>query len=251
MPEQPPVYLILGARGAQRRAIVADLIAGYFDEGEPVEVALPAGEDDASDGIAALRKRATTGVVFVEAIEDLPAPQLPLFILPPGDASPADGVEAFANWLRRHRIAPTRLLTVIHCRLQVEDPEVMTPWHRACVHFSDAVLLSRREGLAPTALQEFLAYFEKERYPCPIELVKKGRVPNPALVLEPEPRRMSLMFDADLEAVDFLEIDEDNLPEEPIDLKRPTDPYLERDQAGQRLKPLPDISRLLDPEERD
>ena len=249
----PLTYLVLGLRGAQRRALVADLIAGYFSPEEVVRVGIPAAEGNDSEGAAALAERATTEVIAYQTFHDIGSPDkvAATFLLPPGDGHPADAVEAFANWLKVRRTQPSRIITVVHSRLQAEYPEPLTLWHRACIHFSDAVLLARREGLAPSALKAFLTFFEKERYPCPIELVKKGRVANPALILEPQPRRMSLMFDRDLEAVDLLEFDEDNLPDQPIDLVKPADKYLATDDSGQRLIRIPNIAGLLEPDERD
>jgi len=77
-----------------------------------------------------------------------------------------------------------------------------------------------------------------------VQLPKTGGLPNPAELIEGEPRRMSLVLD-DLDAVDEMEFDEDNLPEEPFDLVRKTDPYFERDMHGRRVLGLPDITQVL------
>ncbi len=206
-----------------------------------------------SPGLTALAQRAATTLVgFHDQAFPLPPEDAEaLFIVPRGDTHPGDIIEAFHDWLRYHRLSLTRIITAVHCQHQVAHAETLTLWHRACVHFADVVLLTRRDGISPTDLQSFLAYFEKEHFPAPFFYVKKDRVPNPALILTPEPRRISLLFDEDLDAVDFLEIDEDNLPEEPIDLVRPPDPYLARDTAGHRAIRLPDVTPLLEPQELD
>jgi hypothetical protein len=49
----------------------------------------------------------------------------------------------------------------------------------------------RREGVANKWLSDFRAHFDGQFYPCLFELVKGGRVKNPALVLDPLARRMS------------------------------------------------------------
>ena len=84
------------------------------------------------------------------------------------------------------------------------------------------------------------------------EFVKDGRVKNPLLVLEPQARRVSQMFD---EEQDFIftnaegeEIDEDeeSADDEEIEAAPAEDPYLERRAGGQRVKQIPDITKFLD-----
>jgi hypothetical protein len=64
-----------------------------------------------------------------------------------------------------------------------------------------------------------------------------------------EPRRASLALD-DLDAVDEMEFDEDNLPDEPFDLVRKADPYFARDASGRREILVPDIGPALAAENR-
>ena len=52
------------------------------------------------------------------------------------------------------------------------------------------------------------------------------------------------MLFEDFDPVDDLDIDEDNLPEEPFSLERKPDPYLEKLQNGLRKKPIPDLSKI-------
>ena len=52
-----------------------------------------------------------------------------------------------------------------------------------------------------------------------------------------EARRISMIFD-DYDAVDELDIDAENLPEEPFSLERKPDPYLARLQSGMRENPV-------------
>jgi hypothetical protein len=60
---------------------------------------------------------------------------------------------------------------------------------------------------------------------------------------------MSHVLD-DLDAVDEMEFDEDNLPEEPFDLVRKVDRYFERDMHGRRVLGLADIVQVLREEGR-
>ena len=67
---------------------------------------------------------------------------------------------------------------------------------------------------------------------------------NAPLLLFPEARRLSLIFE-DIDPVDQLELDEENLPEEPFTLENKPDPYFERNLGGQRRKPVPEVSAFL------
>jgi hypothetical protein len=57
---------------------------------------------------------------------------------------------------------------------------------------------------------------------------------------------MSLVFD-ELDPLDTLDLDEDDLPEEPFTLESKPDPYFERGLTGQRRLPVPDVNRYLAP----
>jgi hypothetical protein len=92
--------------------------------------------------------------------------------------------------------------------------------------------------------------------------VKQGKVKNPILVLEPQARRMTQMFEEDLDlqlarnlapdAVleftgDEVGDEEDGVPS-PDDGEGPAvDPYLERKTNGRRVIELPDIRPFLGP----
>lgn len=241
------VYFILGAEGAGRREIIRDLIEGGFDEDEGVAVGMQRAEPESSDD-APLANRAATAVF---AYDDLRQASPPLeveaiFLVAPGRGNPLDAVEALSDWLHATGHTLARIITIVHCRLLHDHPKLEI-WHRACIHFSDAVLLNRREDVPNKWFTEFRQHYEQEAYPCLFELVKKGRVKNPALILEPQSRRLSLAFDPDIDAIDMLDLDEDNLPEEPIDLTRPTDPWLKRLPSGHWERSLPDISEYLSP----
>jgi hypothetical protein len=70
-------------------------------------------------------------------------------------------------------------------------------------------------------------------------LVTKNKSKNPVAVLEPEARRASLFFD------ELIPIEEDEFEDEeqPEDIK--PDRYIERNESGQRIQPIIDISKLL------
>ena len=76
-------------------------------------------------------------------------------------------------------------------------------WFEACIHFSDIVLLNRREGVDNRWLRDFEAKYKKACNPARFLLLKRGRVANPPDVLDPQARRLSLYFD------ELIPIDED------------------------------------------
>ena len=101
-------------------------------------------------------------------------------------------------------------------------------------------------------MSDFMEHFTKQYYPCVFEMLKDGRVKNPALVLEPQARRMSHVFDeeqdwiftnAEGEEIDEQEETEDG--EEEVEATPEVDPYFVRDAAGRRSKKLPDIAKFL------
>lgn len=240
------VYFILGAEGAGRREVVRDLIEGGFAEDEQVAIALHTSEP-ATPVNDELTSRDATQLMTYEDLRQIqtPADAEAIFIVASGRGNPLDFIEAFGEWLEISGQSLARIITVVHCQLLHAQPKLEL-WHRACIHFSDVVLLNRREDVPNKWFSDFKKPYESDHYPCLFELVKKGHVKNPALILEPQPRRLSLAFDDDLDAIDLLEIDEDDLPEETIDLTRPTDPWLVRLPSGQWEKHLPDITKFLD-----
>ena len=106
----------------------------------------------------------------------------------------------------------------------------------------------------------------KEYFPCHFEFVKKGRLANPSFTLEPQPRRISKLFDVDelsagddggIGALELLdgdveisgfegEADDTEEAEEEFEGGDPSkDSFLARVAQGRRARPLPDVSKLL------
>jgi G3E family GTPase len=168
-----------------------------------------------------------------------------------GALNPIDQIETFKAWLEAQGGELARVLCVVNSQL-AEKHIALLAWFEACVHFSDIVLLNKREGLENKWLSDFLAHFKKQYYPCVFEMVRDGKVKNPALILEPQARRMSHLFDeeqdwiftnAEGEEIDEQEESEDG--EDEIEAKQEEDPYLVRRNGGRRVKELPDIAEYL------
>ena len=200
---------------------------------------------DFSQGRAA-QKRRFLGEFFPA---QLPEGATHVFFLVDGRRNPIDQIEAFKPWLEAQGAEIGRVISVVHTQLAEKHPALLA-WFEACVHFSDVVLLNRREGVGNKALSDFLNHFKKQYYPCHFELLKDNHVKNPALVLEPQARRMSHVFDEEQDWVftnsEGEEIDEqEDSDDEEIEAKPEEDPYFARRNGGRRLKEIPEIADFL------
>jgi hypothetical protein len=246
---KPQVYLILGASGSGRREVIADLIDGGLSEKDKPAVLVASDEpvgplDEKLPGLA----RWTWDGETIDAA--LPPGATHVFFVVQGRSNPVEQIEAFKSWLEAQGGELARVLCVVNCQLAEKNPPLLA-WFEACVHFSDVVLLNRREGVANKWFSDFLAYFEDQFYPCLFEQMKAGRVKNPALVLDPLTRRLSHWFDDEQDWVftnsDGEEVDEEDETDDDdeIEATPEEDIYFARDAAGRRAKRIPDIAKFL------
>lgn len=248
-PEKPLVYVILGATGSGRREVIVDLLeAGLFMKEAAASAVLVAAEERASDADARLFRRTSWELRDGMIAGEVPEGATHVFFLTDGRVNPIDQLEALKPWMAAAGAELGRIISVVNCRLAEANPSLLA-WYDACIHFSDVVLLHQREGVANKWLSDFRARYERKFYPCVFELVKGGRIKNPALVLEPQARRMSHYFEEEAEwVVDGMTegADEDELKEGEVTAAPAMDPYLERRPGGRRVLELPDIARFLD-----
>lgn len=234
----PLVYFWLGSTGGGRREIVRDVLDAGLDAQDKPFVLVPGGES--ADATAFSKpecagewRLSPDGLMEVE----FPEETTHLFFISDGHGNPVDQIEALSKWIDDKAVELARIVTVVDSELCHKNPPAFT-WYQACIHFSDVVLMNRRENVPQKWISEFIERFQKEHYPCLFELVKKNRLKNPALLLHPEPRRISTLFDEFL----WEEDDEEDLDEEG---GPPVDPYLERLPSGRRVKEIPDIAQFL------
>lgn len=247
---KPLVYLILGAAGSGRREVLTDLIEGGLAEGDRAAVLLAESEPaDAFD--AKLPGLARWQWSEAETIEgELPREATHVFFVSDGRRNPVEQIEVFKAWLEAQGGELARVLCVVNCQLVEKNPPLLA-WYEACVHFADVVLLNKRDGVANKWLSDFQAYFKKQFLPCLFDLVKGGRVKNPALVLVPEARRMSHFLDAEQDWIftdaegEVIDEEEEAEGDEEIEATPEEDPYFVRDAAGRRVKKIPDIAKFL------
>lgn len=237
------VYFILGTPGSGRRRIVRDLIENGLGADDQALVLLAESEAaDPVDGkIAALPRTEIVRWQWTPA--GLPALKLPagatVFFLADSHHSPVDQVEALKPWLEQHGAELGRIFCTVDCQLAEQQP-VLKQLFDACIHFADVVFLTKREGVANKWLSDFIKHFTDQYFPCHFIQVKtKGDLTNPALVLDPTPRRVSQYFEeGETYEIEGLETDDEEEDEEDSDTI-PEDPYFVRDRSGRRVKELP------------
>lgn len=243
---KPLVYLILGCKGSDQFRVLGDLVEFGSDKDErSVVFHSPGDADEARSDFAAPHREASlapyawdeaTLGLSVEAEVDL------AFVVADGLADPADFVEAFHAWLPESGCELGRVITVLHSELAVARHEAFF-WFECCIHFSDVVLLAKRDAVTNKQMKAFLDHYEEQCYPCLFEYVKKGRVPNPSLVLDTLPRRLTLIFDEPV-VLEEEEVDDEEIDEE-VAGDPSKDAFLARVAGGRRERPLPKIAEHL------
>ena len=143
-PEKPLVYLILGAAGSGRRAVLADLLEDGLVAGDRPAVMLAASEaaSEADAKLPALTRWSwTDGVIAGE----LPRDATHTFFISEGRENPVEQIEVFVAWLEAQGGQIARVLTVVNCQLAERNPALL-PWYEACIHFSDIIFV-RQSGI--------------------------------------------------------------------------------------------------------
>ncbi len=261
----PLVYWILGLRDSGRREIAAEFVSTLLDdEAVTGEIAVWLSERELPDPTEARwqsepRVNVRRLPFGAQGTLTLPAPEEGIgviLIIADGLGNPVDQLEAAKYWLEEHGLELARIITVVHCQLWMDHP-ALTPWYEACIHFSDVILLNRRENVLNKWISDFRHRLEKERHPGLVELVKKGKVDHPQVLLYPEPRRLSLYFDQpepscswNMLEITALAPEQADEGEGTLDLQAEEEPvvevYFERNPAGQRVKQIPDPAKILE-----
>ncbi|MBA4136525.1 MAG: hypothetical protein C0518_04330 [Opitutus sp.] len=246
------VYFVLGTPGSGRRAILHDLIENGLKPEDRVLVLLASSEAvDPADEKLATRANTEVRRWTATGAELLTDEQLPVdghvFLVADSHADIVTQIESLKPWLVRHDAELARVITVVNCQFVEKNPPALA-WFDACIHFSDVVFLTKREGVENKWLSSFIRRYEDQFYPCHFIQLKKGGIANPALVLEPQPRRVSQYFEDEepLPADLVIETDDEEDEDEPDEDATPLEPYFERNRNGRRVKELPDIRKLYE-----
>ena len=247
-----PVYFLIGTPGSGRRALVRDLIENGPGTDNHALVLL-AGREPADPADAKLARLKNTEIHRWEwTPAGFPEVRLPagatVFLLGDSQVSPIDQLEALKPWLEARGAELARVFCVVDCQLAEKQP-VLKQWFAACIHFADVVFLARRDGVANKWLSDFMKQFKAEFFPCHfIQVKSRGDLANPALLLDPTPRRVSQYFDEGMTIgeIEGLETDDEEDDEDDTGLL-PEEGYFKRDRSGRRERELPDITKYLPP----
>ena len=244
-------YIFLGTPECGRRAVLADLIRDGLAGATTLYIAEPERNDEAEKPLADVPELAVKSWKFdddgnVELSDDGAEN---VVLLADGEDDFVCQIEAFSALAVRKGWHVARVVTIVDCVFASLVPE-SADLLKACIHFSDCVLLANRGNVNNAWVKAFQDGYKKDCFPCTFELVKKNRVDNPARVLVDEPRRLTMIFDEDRDPVYDMEFDAENLPDEPFDLVNAADPYFETTDSGARKIALPKIADLLDEYDR-
>lgn len=249
MSSSAAIYFILGTPGSGRRSIILDLVENGLAPDEPALVLLEQNETaDPADAKLAARANVEVRRWSWDG-KELPDQILPergaVFFFAESRGDPITQLEMLKPWLDRHHVELARVFTVVDCQLAEKQPP-LAAWFDACIYFSDAVFLTKREGVANKWLSAFIRRYEDLFYPAHFIQVKKGGLPNPAIVLDPTPRRVAQYFEEieDLSGIEIETDDDEEDAEADEDAPKP-EPYFERNRSGRRVKELPDVRNYL------
>ena len=232
MAESPKVYLILGPNGSGRRALLADFIDSL--ESESSVLYFKHRDEIINDYDSPLESLTEVNTVLWSVVgskikhESIIVSPSSIFFIAPASIDLADVMEGLKGWLSKNDCQLTRIITVIDCK-SLSENNSQNSWYDAAVHFSDMVLLNRREGVSEKWIKDMVTEKKKQFHPTRFELVKKNRVNNPIDVLDTQAYRTSLYFD------DLIPIEEDEF-EDLLPEDRKIDPYIERLESGKRSK---------------
>lgn len=247
-----PVYFVLGTPGSGRREIVRDLIDNGFEPTDRVSVLLSEREEADPADVRLAGRAATTVQRYAGDAAGLPAGlELPagaaVFLLADPREDVITQLEGLKAWVATRGGEVARIFTVVDCQFGERHPALLA-WYEACIHFTDVVLMTKREGVANKWVSDFTRHFTEQFFPCLFLQVKKTGLANPALVLEPQPRRVSQYFEEDY--VDLSDVVIETGDDEAEEGERvepgeddgiiPPEPYFVRMRSGRREKEVPD-----------
>ncbi len=232
------LYLIQGCANSDRRTAVFDLLRDTATTDDPWEVYI---SDTETPSIWNEQIAAVTGLNLRTYEGNLTNCQLDpnanSIVIANGRQDPMDQIEFLKDLLESSGKELGRIITLLDCELLHNNPGLRS-WYTACIHFSDVLLLSHRQNLTNQHVQDILTPYQDDWFPFYTESLKKGRVRNPNLILEPQARRISLLFEPDEDIWLDEDVDPMDGPEEDI--------YLKKFPDGNREIRIRDISKFLD-----
>ncbi len=243
-----PAYLILGSANSARRATIFNILKNA----EEKCAILIAESEKPSDSDAKVSDLKNLTLLRYSKLDDaqeilstLPQEIEKIFVIADSNLPLADSVEAFKKLVDVQLLDLARVLGFLDCRALHQFPRECADFVEEISHFCDCVIFTRRSNIPNKVVSELCEKWRKQCKPLITALADKNcEVPNPEELLVDEARRICMIFD-DIDPIYELDIDEDNLPEEPFSLERKPDPYLQRMANGMRAKPVENISLFL------
>ncbi|HCJ11935.1 MAG: hypothetical protein A2Y14_00750 [Verrucomicrobia bacterium GWF2_51_19] len=219
-------FLILGMASSGREKVLYNLLIGAFDASDKVLVCMGKSEDPFYKKIRELP------FVTVRDVDD-PLTDAndfnSLFLMAPAEVNLLTFLEAFSQKWKQLALPLTRILSVVDCERLARDED--KPYYEVVEHFSDVLLLNKHEKTPSQWLHAYEESFAHRHLPCIVERVKNGAVASVSVILDNEPRRMTHFFD-DIDALDSMDLDADNVPDEPFVIEHKLDPYFEKNLTG-------------------
>ncbi len=220
------LHLVLETPGARSLELLLD--ATMEDEPEPVFLAPTYHEDDTNDSRVCFWKASDpTDEIF----DFKPQPSKENFLFLSYNLDLADQIEEIRE--KMHGIEDLqvgRILLFIQSALLAEPNQPLIEWLDAAAHFSDVMLFVDRTNGCAAAIKTLQDRYASLRFP--METFVLAKKINPwARILDPTPRRISHVFDAE----DLLERE---------DLHQ-NDRYLQRLANGDRARSIPNPFAII------
>ena len=236
------LYFLLGSAGAKRRLVLADLVSEGLMPTDRAAVLISDAEAADEAGDAALAKSGAIVARWTWAKPDLefeiPEDATHVFLVADGRSDPVDQVVALREWLQmRTDVRLARVIFVADAALLTAKPE-LEPGYDACAHYADVLLLAKAEGIDQKWINAFEERYRDQAYPFLFEVVRKNQLKNPAVMLVPEARRVSQVFDEDIPLADETD-------EEIEAAMAENDKYFARTRGGTRVEHIPNIADHL------
>ena len=164
--QKPQVYLIYGISDSGRREVIFDLIESGIDHDKTVLYFRPEEEPccsfdkklEALENVSVVTWKLSATTIKHEPVKA--SPQKVIF-LAPGNCNAADVAEALKKWMNGNQCQIARIVTVVHCAFLSQNMNAL-PWFDACIHFSDVILLNRRENVSNKWIKDFESSYRKQ-----------------------------------------------------------------------------------------
>lgn len=229
--------LFLGIGGTGREDILARLIRSSLVGDERVSLVLPDAlqPGDWLSGRCQVGRWRFNGDGSQLLLEGVDADADCSILVAEGHLSPVPLIESLSRpGPAASAFWPDRVVTLVDAGLASRE-SVASEWYYGAAHFSDLVLIKGLGADSDGWVQQFEGRLQADCWPCLVDRVRKGQPRHPDWAFDPVPRRLSLLFEEEVE-----EVEADGESEsEPIG-----DPFTERNPAGGYRRPFPGIGFL-------